>query len=118
MATISSHTLNSVDGSHASGIAVSLYKIGPSAVREVVFEAATDEGGRLSQSLPAEAVDSAAQYEMVLQTGDYFAARALAGDGPQILREVVVRFVMPDPEARYHIPFMLSPHSYAVWWSS
>ena len=117
MATISSHTLNSVDGSHAGGIAVALYKIGPSEKRDLVFETATDEGGRVSETVAADRVDGEAQYEMVLQVGDYFAARMPAEDGAQIVREVVVRFAMPDPEARYHIPMMLAPHSYSVWWS-
>jgi 5-hydroxyisourate hydrolase len=118
MATISSHTLNSVDGSHAAGIAVALYRIGSSDARELVFETATDDGGRLSETLAADAVDSCAQYEMVLQAGAYFAARAPEKEGRQIVREVVIRFAMPDPEARYHIPLILAPHSYAVWWSS
>ena len=118
MAAISSHTLNSVDGTHAAGIAVALYKIGSSEARELVFETATDDGGRISEALAADAVDSSAQYEMVFQAGDYFAARMPAEDGRQIVREVVIRFAMPDPGARYHIPLILAPHSYAVWWSS
>ena len=117
MATISSHALNSVDGSHAAGIAVALYKIGSSDAREVVFETATDEGGRISETVATETVDSAAQYELVLQSGDYFAARAPAAEEAPTVREVVIRFAMPDSEARYHIPMMLAPHSYSVWWS-
>ena len=117
MATISSHALNSVDGTHAGGIAVALYMIGPSEERDLVFEAETDEGGRISGTVAADSVDSGAQYELVLQVGDYFAARMPAEVGAQIVREVVVRFTMPDPEARYHIPMMLAPHSYSVWWS-
>ena len=118
MATISSHTLNSVDGTHAGGIDVTLYKIGPSFSREVVFETATDDGGRLSETISKDAVDASAQYEMVLKTGDYFAAQSLPKPGMQVVQDVVIRFAMPDPEARYHIPLMLSPHSYSVWWSS
>ena len=36
----------------------------------------------------------------------------------QILKEVVIRFAMPDPTGSYHIPLMLAPNSYSVWWSS
>ena len=118
MATVSSHTLNSVDGSHAAGIAAALYRIGPENARTVVFQTETDGAGRISETVAAEAMDGADQYELVLQTGAYFAARLPAETGEQIVREVVVRFVMPDSEARYHIPLMLAPHSYAVWWSS
>ena len=37
--------------------------------------------------------------------------------GVQIMAEVVVRFSMADITARYHIPVILSPNSYSIWWS-
>jgi 5-hydroxyisourate hydrolase len=76
MATVSSHTLSSVDGTHAGGIGVALHRLDPSGARVTLFETATDEGGRLSET------------------------------------------VALDPDARYHIPLMLAPNSYSVWWSS
>ena len=57
-------------------------------------------------------------YEMVIQSGAYFAANGLAGAGRQIVKEIVIRFAMPDPEGSYHIPLMIAPHSYSVWWSA
>jgi 5-hydroxyisourate hydrolase len=35
-----------------------------------------------------------------------------------IMREIVLRFEMPDPSAQYHMPVILSPNSYSAWWSS
>ncbi len=117
MAILSSHTLNSVDGSHAGGIEVELYRIEADGRREKLLEARTDEGGRFSQSLALRPGDEACQYEMVLHAGAYFAARRTTADAGQIVRDVVIRFAMPDPDARYHIPMMLAPNSYSVWWS-
>jgi 5-hydroxyisourate hydrolase len=34
------------------------------------------------------------------------------------MTEIVLRFAMPDPASRYHMPVILSPHGYSVWWSS
>jgi len=116
MAVVSSHTLNSVDGTHAGGIAVTLYKIGPNNARSAVFVTETDDGGRLSETVAAP--DPGADYELVFQTADYFATRKLPDRDKQILREIIIRFAMPDPEDRYHIPVMLAPNSYSVWWSS
>jgi len=118
MATVSSHTLNSVDGTHAGGIAVTLSRIAPGGARSEVFSVQTDDGGRLSQEVILGAEDSEAHYELVFQSGDYFAAQDFPAGGLQILREVVIRFTMPDAQARYHIPLMLAPNSYSVWWSS
>jgi 5-hydroxyisourate hydrolase len=84
MATLTTHLLNSVLGTHAGGVGIALLRIGPSGARAVVFERATDAGGRLAE----------------------------------IVKEVVIRFSMPDPSASYHIPLMIAPNSHSVWWSS
>ncbi|WP_282610897.1 hydroxyisourate hydrolase [Pelagibius sp. Alg239-R121] len=118
MAVVSSHTLNSVNGTHAGGIAVGLYRLAANGERTAVFQTAMDEGGRLSETVNLSAEDGQAQFELVFQTGAYFALQSLPQDGLQIMKEVVIRFTMPDPDARYHIPLMLSPNSYSVWWSS
>jgi len=116
MAIVSSHTLNSVDGTHAGGIAVTLYKLGSNGTSVVVFQTATDDGGRFSETV--EAPDANATYELVFETGNYFAAAGQQTTRPQNLREIVIRLSMPDPEERYHLPLMLAPNSYSVWWSS
>ncbi|MEM1428521.1 MAG: hydroxyisourate hydrolase [Pseudomonadota bacterium] len=118
MAIVSSHTLNGVDGTHAGGIGVSLSRILDDGGRARVFEAEMDDGGRLSQTVDLTGADPSSPYEMVFATGPYWAARQSAPHRCQIMGEVVVRFVMPDADAKYHIPVILSPNSYSVWWSS
>ena len=97
MATLTTHTLNSVDGTHAGQVGVSLFRVTPDGTRLTVFEAATDAGGRLTQRIPPADVDSTADYELVFQTGAYFATRGLPLTGLRIQKEVVIRFCMPDP---------------------
>lgn len=113
MATISSHTLNGTDGTHAGGIRVVL--TGPAGV---VFDAETDPGGRLSQEIEADRIDPQAAYDLTFHTGPYWQARAIPRDGPQIMDQIVLRFQMPDPGARYHMPVILSPNGYSCWWSA
>ena len=117
MAVLSSHTLNSVDGTHADGIAIALYRIEADGGRTEVLASSTDDGGRFSGELELSAADLVCEFEMVLETGVYFEARGQAGEGGQICKTAVVRFSMPDPDRRYHIPMMLAPNSYSVWWS-
>ena len=51
MATLTTHTLNSVDGTHADGIPVSLFRLEADGSRTELFKSATDDGGRLSQEV-------------------------------------------------------------------
>ena len=118
MATLTTHTLNSVDGTHAGQVGVSLFRVTPDGIRLTVFEAATDAGGRLTQRIAREEVNSTADYELVFQTGAYFATRGLPLTGLRIQKEVVIRFCMPDPEAAYHMPLVMAPNGYSVWLSS
>ena len=118
MATITTHTLNSVDGTHAGGIPVSLYRLEAGGGRTELFSLATDDGGRLSQDVSLDGSDPTAKYEMVLETGPYFEDLGLGDSEQPICSEVVYRFRMPDPAARYHIPMMLAPNSTSIWWSS
>ena len=47
MATLSSHLLNAVDGTHASGVKVIINQINSSGVKKIFFETKTEDGGRL-----------------------------------------------------------------------
>ena len=118
MAVVTTHILNSVLGTHAGGISVALWRIGPSGTRDMVFAREADAGGRLSASVDIAEEHANADYELVFQTGRYFATQPLPKSAKQILKEVVIRFAMPDPTGSYHIPLMLAPNSYSVWWSS
>ena len=117
MATLSTHTLNSVDGTHAGGILVTLARIEADGSRTELFRQRTDEGGRLRRDIDPADLRPGAVYEMVLDAGAYFSAMTPPPHGPRFMREAVVRLEMPDPEGRYHIPFMLAPNSHSVWYS-
>lgn len=118
MAILSSHTLNSVDGTHAGGVGISLIRIDANGERNPILTNETDSGGRFLQDLDLSEEDCTCTFELVLQSGAYFEIQSPKRDAIQILKEIVIRFEMPDPNGRYHIPLMLAPNSYSVWWSS
>ncbi|MDD9857562.1 MAG: hydroxyisourate hydrolase [Gammaproteobacteria bacterium] len=122
MATLTTHVLDSLSGTHAAGLGVTLYRIEPAGGRTALFNAVTDAGGRLHKTVEVNAAHTGATCELVFQTADYFARQsALPGvvtAHPGILREAALRFVMPDPDGAYHIPMMLAPSSVSVWCSS
>lgn len=107
MATVSSHILDSITGKSAIGIRVQLIRrvSGPEA--EVVFDTVSDKEGRIVEQI--EAQDG--EYELIFYVADYFAV------DPAIVKTAVIRFAMSDNQKRYHMPLILSPHSYSVWWS-
>jgi 5-hydroxyisourate hydrolase len=111
MATLTSHTLNGTDGTHAGGIPVTLTNL---TTGTVTLTAQMDEGGRLSQNINAEDIDPDAMYELVFDTAGYWAARDMATSVTQI----ALRFAMPDHEGAYHMPVILNPNSYSMWTSS
>ena len=47
MATLSSHLLNSVNGTHANNVDVIIYQIKSNGEKKVFYETKTDSGGRL-----------------------------------------------------------------------
>lgn len=109
-ATVSSHTLDGTDGTHAGGIAVRLVNLTTGAE---VFATRMDAGGRLAQAVELAGADPADRYEISFATGAYWRARGIAHD--RLIDEVVLRFAMPDPDARYHMPLILSPNGYSCW---
>ena len=68
MATLSSHLLNSVNGTHASNVDIIIYQIKSNGEKKIVSE-------------------------------------------------ITVKFKMLDPNKKYHIPIIISPNGYSIWWS-
>ena len=110
MATFSSHLLNSVNGTHANDVVVIIYKIKSNGEKKVFYETKTDSKGRISKELILNDEDCRSEYEMVCKTGDYFSEK-------KIISEIVVKFKMPNPNKKYHIPIIISPNGYSIWWS-
>ena len=47
---------------------------------------------------------------MICKTADYFSEK-------KIVSEISVKFRMEDPNKKYHIPIIISPNGYSIWWS-
>tara|TARA_B100001013_G_scaffold344214_1_gene273993 strand:- start:2196 stop:2531 length:336 start_codon:yes stop_codon:yes gene_type:complete len=110
MATFSSHLLNSVNGNHASGVKVIIYRINSNGDKKKYFESETDDGGRILKDFELTNEDCLCDYEMVCKTGNYFSEE-------RIISEIVVKFKMLDPKKKYHLPIIISPNGYSIWWS-
>ena len=107
------HSGWSVSGTHAAGIRCQLFRLG--ATKELLFDVEANEEGRIVEEIRLDADGRGCEFELVLHGAKYFAAQSIESDS--IVSTVVLRFVMRDDEKRYHLPVMLSPHSYSTWWS-
>ena len=114
MSAISSHILDSITGGSAVGIRVQLFKFNPQIQAELVFDSISDDEGRISETVE---VDVEQEFELVFHSAAYFERFHGEIDTRQPMQTVVVRFTMNDRLERYHIPLVLSPHSYTLWWS-
>ena len=92
MATLTSHTLNGTDGSHAGAIKVKLIEVDG----QTIFEAKMDDGGRLKQEIEPSKINPSSIYELTFETGQYWSHRGF----DQIMDQIVLRFRMPDPESK------------------
>jgi len=117
MAIISSHILDSIAGDHARGIRVVCTRVSEDQSRLTVFDSVADNDGRISQNIDIDGHSADTRYELEFYSADYFASMNLSVDGGQILDTVVVRISLPEPSIKYHLPLVLSPHSYTLWWS-
>lgn len=116
MAIISSHVLDSVIGDHGKQIQILCYRLVDEVTRELVFDVIANDEGRIAEQI--ETAEADGKYELVFKTAVYFQNQPNMPKARQIMDEVVVRFTIPDPNERIHIPLVLSPHSYTIWWSA
>ena len=112
MAIISSHTLNGMNGTHAGGVPVRLINITKSSE---IFSTSMDNNGRLEENVDLSLTDELDKFELIFDTGVYWNSFGLSSSDNPIIREVVLRFAMPNKNARYHMPVILSPNSYSTW---
>ena len=91
-------------------------RIGDDGRVEPVFSVESGEDGRIACTADVDGTDEGRVYELVFHTGAYFDGEGLVQQA-RIMPEIVFRLRLPDPDARYHVPVIVSPHGYSVWWS-
>ena len=115
MAILSTHTLDSVSGNSATNVRVQLFRLLRDCEKELVFDTRTNQEGRLSETFESGGA-STEEYELVFHSWDYLAQQNLQ-QANSVMDSVVIRLNICDSEQHYHIPLLIAPHSYTVWWS-
>ena len=110
MAIVSSHLLSSTDGSHASGVKVIINQIKKNGSRRKIFQSKTDKNGRIYKQFSITKKDSSLIYEIIFNLQNYYKKKTN-------VTEIVIKFNMKNPKKKYHIPVIIAPNGYSVWWS-
>jgi 5-hydroxyisourate hydrolase len=103
--TISTHVLDTERGVPASGVRVTLFRLGVSADGPIrMTQALTDGDGRVRDLL-----------ERPLQVGDYRLEFEVGEEAGAFFTRMAVDLRIDDPERSYHVPLLLAPFSMTTY---
>lgn len=111
MGRLSTHVLDTANGTPARGVRLRLERIeatGPVIVRETE----TNADGRTDAPLMSGETMRAGTYQIVFQVSAYFTGRGIASP---FLDEVPIRFTIADADGHYHVPLVVTPWSYSTY---
>ena len=114
MGRLSTHVLDTARGKPAAGVRITLYRISGQSHRKVK-EMVTNADGRTDGPMLEGAALTEGRYELVFAAGDYLRASGQAGEGVLFLDEIPIRFGVPDADAHYHVPLLISPFGYSTY---
>lgn len=115
MATLSCHALDAIFGRHAAHLPVSLTRITANEERIPVFASATSAEGRLQLNVHLDRdADAGSTCELRFGVRTYMSRHPAEVVGHAVLSDLIVRFEMSDPDARYHVPLSITPSSCSV----
>ena len=57
-----------------------------------------------------EILDCLLKYELIFNLEKYYKKKTNVSD-------IVIKFNMKNPKKKYHIPVIIAPNGYSVWWS-
>lgn len=115
MGRLSTHVLDTMNGTPAAGMAVTLERLTPQGA-EVIRQLRLNADGRTDGGplLEGDAL-TAGRFRLVFAVADYFRARGAALPARPFLDTVPVEFGIDDAAAHYHVPLLVSPWSYSTY---
>ena len=113
-AGLTTHVLDTTLGKPAAGVRIMLYRVTGNRHRKIA-QTATNADGRTDAPMLAGTAFTAGTYELVFCAGDYLRATGQAGEGVLLLDEIPIRFGVADAGAQYHVPLLISPHTYSTY---
>lgn len=107
--SVSTHVLDTMRGTPAAGLAVTLHRREPDGDWAEVGGAVTDADGRVRNVSDEEL--EAGEYRLTFATRPYFERSGLNAFYP----EISVAFTLDDASAHLHLPVLLSAYGYSTY---
>ncbi len=111
---LSTHVLDTMHGTPAAGMAVTLYTTqGESATLVRNFTLNAD--GRSDTPLYDNQSLKTGTYRLVFDVAGYFKSRGVTLPEPNFLNRVALDFGIAHTDQHYHVPLLVSPWSYSTY---
>jgi 5-hydroxyisourate hydrolase len=107
---LSTHVLDTANGTPAKGMAIEFWRMEPEPV--LLARATTNADGRTDTPLLPPEAFAPGRYELRFDVGTYFAAR---GNDPGYLGIVTLNVGLRAGQGHYHVPLLCSPWSYSTY---
>ena len=114
MAKLSTHVLNTMHGTPASGMALTLARLADDGQATLIISTATNRDGRTDAPLLSGDTIPTGTYELTFDVDAYFRTIGVA-DAGRFLITVPLRFSIDDAHGNYHVPLLVSPWSYSTY---
>lgn len=112
---LSTHVLDTMHGTPAAGMQVSLFTTEGEAATLVKQFTLNADGRNPDGLLFDNASLKRGTYRLVFDVAAYFKARGVALPEPNFLNRVSLDFGIADPLQHYHVPLLVSPWSYSTY---
>ncbi len=112
---LSTHVLDTMHGSPAAGMAVSLYSTQGTQATLVKAFTLNQDGRNPGGMLFDHADLRAGTYRLVFDVAGYFKLRGVTLPEPNFLGQVSLDFGVAHADQHYHVPLLVSPWSYSTY---
>jgi len=109
MSQLTTHILDTTKGKPAPGVRLSLYQQHNEEWQEISV-GTTNQDGRVSDLLKKDTLLDLGIYKMRFETGEYFEKQGIQSFYPFV--EIIFSITAQE---HYHIPLLISPHSYSTY---
>jgi 5-hydroxyisourate hydrolase len=115
MGKLTTHVLDTMHGSPAAGMAVTLYRLEAGGGAEALKTLQLNADGRADGPLLEGEALLPGRYRLVFGVAAYFKGRGVTLPEPAFLDEVPLDFGIADVGSHYHVPLLAGPWSYSTY---
>lgn len=112
---LSTHVLDTMHGTPAAGMTVSLFVTQGSALQQLKQFVLNQDGRNPDGLLLDHSTLQRGTYRLVFDVARYFKLRGVVLPEPNFLNQVSLDFGVAQPESHYHVPLLVSPWSYSTY---